>query len=377
MFHVIAHCPLGLEPVCADEIESLGLETGEVHANEGVVEFEASLDDLFRAHLRLRCVERLSIALAGFDVRRFDQLVELAADVPWDRWIDDRRRLLLRVTSRGSKLYHEGAVAERVHGAIERRLGRAIERANGEELDDPGRDVQLVIVRLERDHCEIRMDSSGTRLHRRGYREQTGGAPLRETLASAIIRACGWQPGQPFVDPFCGSGTLLIEAAERATGRAAGRHRPFAMERWPFVDAGALADLRERESHPVPLEGPRLRGSDREAGAIRAARGNAARAGVLDAIRLEQVPVSGLRRTDPDPGWIVTNPPYGHRLQGGDLDRLDASFGRVLPEEFSGWDLGLLCPRPALLRTMGLDFEEGPWLNNGGQRVQLVYSSIP
>ena len=376
MFQVIAHCPLGLEPVCADEIATLGVELGEVRSGEGVVEFEASLEDLFRSNLRLRCCERLSIALSEFEVRRFDQLIELTAAIPWDRWLDDRRRLLLRVTSRGSKLYHERAIAERMHGAIARRLGRPIDLAKGDELDDPTRDVQLVIVRLEQNQCQIRLDSSGARLHRRGYRQQTAGAPLRETLASAIIRACGWEPGQPFIDPFCGSGTLVIEAAERALDLAAGRHRPFAMERWPFVDAAALATIRERSAGRAAAPACVLRGSDREAGAIRAATGNAQRAGVLQAIQLEQQTVSGLRRPGPENGWVITNPPWGKRLGGDDLGRLYAAFGRVLREEFSRYDLGMLCPDPSLLRGMGLDFEEGPWLNNGGQHVQLVYARI-
>lgn len=376
MFTAIAHCPLGLEPVCADEIAGLGVEVGEVHANEGIVEFESSLEDLFRANLRLRCVERLSIAIAAFEVTRFDRLIELTAGFPWERWLDDRRRLLLRVTSRGSKLYHERAIAERVHTAIQQRVGQPIELAKGDELDDPGRDVQLVIVRLERNQCVLRLDSSGTRLHRRGYRQQTGGAPLRETLASAILRACGWEPGQPLVDPFCGSGTFVIEAAERALGLAAGRHRTFAMERWPFVDAAAFSAIRERESGHAEAPGGLFRGSDREAGAIRAATGNAERAGVHQVITLEQATVSNLRRPGPEPGWVITNPPWGKRLGDKDLRRLYASFGRVLREEFSGYDLGMLCPEPALLRSMGLDFEEGPWLNNGGQHVQLVYASI-
>jgi putative N6-adenine-specific DNA methylase len=376
VFQVIAHCPLGLEPVCADEIAALGVEVGEVRPSEGVVEFEASLEDLYRANLRLRCSERLSIALAEFEVRRFDRLIEFTGDLPWERWLDDRRRLLLRVTSRGSKLYHERAIAERMHGAIAKRLGRPIDLATGEELDDPGRDVQLVIVRLEKNLCQVRLDSSGARLHRRGYREQTGGAPLRETLASAIIRACGWEPGEPFVDPFCGSGTLVIEAAERSLDLAAGRHRPFAMERWPFVDAAALSALREGQVGRAEAPAGILLGSDREAGAIRAATGNAERAGVRQAIQLERQTVSGLRRPSADNGWVITNPPWGKRLDDGDLRRLYGAFGRVLREEFSGYELGMLCPEPSLLRSMGLDFEEGPWLNNGGQHVQLVYAHV-
>jgi putative N6-adenine-specific DNA methylase len=376
MFKSIAHCPLGLEPVCADEIASLGLTVSAISPNEGIVEFEASLAELFRANLLLRTVERLSVALADFEVRKFEQLIELAADVAWERWLDDRRRLLLRVTSRGSKLYHERAIAERVHTAIERRLVRSVELAKGDELDDPGRDVQLVIVRLERDHCMIRLDSSGTRLHRRGYREQTAGAPLRETLAAAVIRACGWQIDQPFVDPFCGSGTFVIEAAERALGMASGRRRPFAMERWPFTDMAEFASIREAETKGSEGTGPVIFGADRAEGAIRAALGNAKRAGVAHAVQLDQSPVSRLRRPGPESGWVITNPPWGKRLATGNLERLFAAFGRVLREEFAGYDLGMLCPEPALLRGMGLDFEEGPWLNNGGQHVQLVYANI-
>jgi putative N6-adenine-specific DNA methylase len=376
MFEAIAHCPVGIEPVCADEITSLGLEVRDVLPDQGVVTFTASLRDLFRANLHLRCVGRVSVALAAFPASRFDQLEDQAATIAWERWLDDRRRLLLRVTSRGSKLYHEGAIAERIHAVVERRLGHAVERARGEELDDPGRDVQLVIVRVERNQCLVRLDSSGARLHRRGYREQTAGAPLRETLAAAILRACGWLPHQPLVDPFCGSGTFLIEAAEQSLGLAAGRKRAFALERWPFVDAAEMAELRQQEARRSMPPPPVLYGSDRAAGALRAARGNADRAGVLPALRLEQHPVSRLRAPEAGPGWVVTNPPWGRRLRGGDLRRLYASFGRVLREGFEGWELGILCPDPALLERMGLDFDEGPWLNNGGQHAQLLYASI-
>jgi len=280
------------------------------------------------------------------------------------------------VTSRGSKLYHEGAIAERMHNAIQKQLGHPIELARGEELDDPKRDVQLVIVRLEKNQCVVRLDSSGTRLHRRGYREQTAKAPLRETLAAGIIRACGWEVSQPLVDPFCGSGTFLIEAAEQALGLAAGRRRSFAMERWPFVDTAVLAQLRQAERASEMPSSPPIHGSDRDDGAIQAARGNAQRAGVLQSIHLEQRLASAIRRPDAANGWVITNPPYGKRVSSGDLRRLYTSFGRTLHEEFSGWDLGILAPEPAWLKGMRLDFEEGPWLNNGGQHVQLLYAHI-
>lgn len=376
MFESVAHCAPGLEPVCADEIASLGLEVAEVLPDQGVVSFTASLTQLFDANLRLRCVERLSITLAEFEVRRFDRFEELAAEIHWGRWLDDRRRLLLRVTSRGSKLYHERAIAERLHGVISRKLGRTVELAQGAELDDPGRDVQLVIVRLEQNQCVIRLDSSGTRLHRRGYREQTGGAPLRETLAAAILRACGWEAHQPLIDPFCGSGTFLIEAAEMAMGLAAGRRRTFAMERWPFVDAAELAGIRTKALAVDPAPTPPILGSDREAGAIRAATGNARRAGVLESIGLVQQPASALRRPGPESGWVITNPPWGKRLEGKELDGLYKSFGRTLREEFSGYDLGILCPDPQLATCLGLDLEEGPWLKHGGLHVQLLYAAI-
>ena len=376
MFQSIAHCPLGLEPVCADEITSIGLEVTEVLQDQGIVSFSASLDELFRANLRLRCTERLSITLAEFEVRRFDKLEELTESILWNRWLDGRRKLLLRVTSRGSKLYHEGAIAERMHNAIQKQLGHPIELARGEELDDPKRDVQLVIVRLEKNQCVVRLDSSGTRLHRRGYREQTAKAPLRETLAAGIIRACGWETSQPLVDPFCGSGTFLIEAAEQALGLAPGRRRSFAMERWPFVDATVLTGLREAESSSELPPPPAIHGSDRDEGAIRATRGNAERAGVLEAIQVEQGLASAIRRPGPGNGWVITNPPYGKRIGSGDMRGLYTSFGRALHEEFSGWDLGILAPELAWLKGMRLDFEEGPWLNNGGQHVQLLYAHI-
>ena len=148
------------------------------------------------------------------------------------------------------------------------------------------------------------------------------------------------------------------------------------MERWPFVDAAALNRLREDETNTELPTPPAIRGSDRDDGAIRATRGNARRAGVLEAIQVEQGLASAIRRPGPETGWVITNPPYGKRIASGDLRKLYTSFGRALHEEFSGWDLGILTPEPAWLKGMRLDFEEGPWLNNGGQHVQLLYAHI-
>jgi len=225
--------------------------------------------------------------------------------------------------------------------------------------------------------CTVSADSSGALLHVRGYRQQVAKAPLRETLAAAVLLGAGWTDATPLVDPMCGSGTIPIEAARLARRIAPGRDRAFAFLAWPGADIDTWRAIvseacdAERQRAPAPIAC-----YDRDAGAIAAVRANAERAGVLRDLELSVQSISALRPAAP-PGLIATNPPYGVRI--GDADRLRnlyARFGDVVRRQRPGWKLALLSADRRLERHTGLRFEERFATRNGGIPVRLVVATI-
>jgi putative N6-adenine-specific DNA methylase len=215
-----------------------------------------------------------------------------------------------------------------------------------------------------RNHCLIYLDATGEPLHKRGYRKATAKAPLNETLAAAVLRLAGWKPGLAFVDPLCGSGTLVIEAARREAGLAPGGERSNAIETWPCYQAAWEPVLPD----PVPLgeAEPVIRGNDRDAGAIEAATVNAERGRVADRISLTCGSLSSTELTENE-GCLVTNPPYGRRIRSGkDLRNLYAALGNLIQEKGSGWSLTLICPDPMLVAATGLDPQPVLRFRHGG-----------
>jgi putative N6-adenine-specific DNA methylase len=357
----------GLAPLVAAELRELGVSPGAVDA--AGVSFAADATMLYTANLHLRIATRVIVRVAAFRAAHFSDLERDVRRVPWDRWLATGSAVAVRVTSRKSRLFHTSAVAERVQGAIASRVP-GVRPATVAGEDEAGA-AQLVMLRLERDACTVSIDSSGDLLHRRGYRMQVGKAPLRETLAAAVLRASGYAGQCALVDPFCGSGTIPIEAALIARRIASGSLRSFAFERWPefqrasWARAHAAATERALASCPFPI-----RGSDRDEGAVAAARSNAQRAGVdVDFTRrtISDVDPGGL-----EPGVLATNPPYGGRIgDAGHLRDLYARFGQVVRERFKGWTVAVFAADAALVRHMGLPATLRFESSNGGIRVGL------
>jgi putative N6-adenine-specific DNA methylase len=375
-YHAFAVTAPGLAPLCADELRALGLTPHEV--SEGGASFDATRDQLWAANLWLRTASRVVVRLATFHAESFHELERHARRVEWARVLDASRPVRLRVTCRKSRLYHSDAVAERLAGAIARTTGASTWETASHEDDDHGDDAQLVVVRLFHDRCTVSADSSGALLHRRGYREALAKAPLRETLAAAMLLAARWDPAAPLVDPMCGSGTLAIEAALLARRIAPGRRRAFAFTRWPDFDAarwGALldrADAASLDAAPAPIVA-----SDRDAGAVRFAGENAARAGVGSDLRVERRPLSALEVPN-GPGWLVTNPPYGKRV--GEADTIGALYdrlGEVLRARCPGWTVAMLSADARLERRVGLRWRELLRTSNGGIPVRAVAAEVP
>jgi putative N6-adenine-specific DNA methylase len=384
MEKLFAVCAPGLEPFTALELDRLGLmgnhpiSMSENFLTEkeppyelGGIEFQGSLHDVYRANLYLRTASRVLIRLGAFYASAFPELRRKASRLLWENYLVSERPIALRVTCKKSRLYHEAAVAERVVGAITDRLGNPppVHRYREDPDTDP---PQLILVRFVDNLCTISMDSSGALLHRRGYRLATTKAPLRETLASAMVMASGWDRLSPFLDPFCGSGTIPIEAALLARAIPAGYSRRFTFMDWPNFDSKIWDELLARAGKGIASDIPKIIASDRDAGAIQAAQANAERAGVGNCIEFSRKAISAID-PPPGPGWVVTNPPYGVRLKKtNDLRNLYAQLGKVLRAKCPGWRVTLLCDRVQLIRSTGLEFDRGISMVNGGLRVRLL-----
>ena len=383
----------GLAPLVAAELRALGFHA--LRADEAGVAFEATGERLMLANLWLRTASRVVVRLVDVPgITSFRELERVARLVPWATLVPPGAVVRVRATCRKSRLYHSDAVAERVAGAIERVVGGVTFVAGGGAADDEGDDApgddpaegagdgaQLVVVRFFHDRCTISADSSGALLHRRGWRQAVGRAPLRETLAAAMLQAAGYDGSAPLLDPLAGSGTIAIEAALLARRLAPGRHRRFAFERWPGFDAAAWrrlladADARALPRAPHPIEA-----SDRDAGAVAAARANAGRAGVEGDVQVVQRPLSALSPLAPGTpaGWVVTNPPYGKRVgERAALRDLYARLGDVLRVRRPGWRLALLGADPLLEGQLGLAFEAPVRTRNGGLPVRVLVGRVP
>jgi putative N6-adenine-specific DNA methylase len=384
MEKLFAVCSPGLEPFAALELDRLGMIDGRSLSRSenfltekgpqyesGGIEFQGSLHDVYRANLYLRTVSRVLVRLGDFYASAFPEFRRKASRLLWENYLEPERPIALRVTCQKSRLYHEGAVAERVAGAIADRLGKPPPVQKYHE--DSGKELpQLIVVRLAGNLCTVSIDSSGDLLHRRGYRLATAKAPLRETLASAMLLASGWDTTSPLLDPFCGSGTIPIEAALMAKGVPAGYARRFAFMDWPNFDSGFWEKLLADADKAISSDIPDIIASDRDRGAIQAAQANAERAGVTDCIEFSHKPISAID-PPPGPGWVITNPPYGVRLrEKKDLRNLYAQLGKVLRTRCPGWHVAMLCDSIQLVHSTGSEFDKGIPMMNGGLKVRLV-----
>ena len=368
----------GLEQLCASELADLGIRA---LPEEGGVAWKGSLESVARANLWLRTASRVIVRVAEFKATAFFELEKQAKQISWARWVTAASEVEFRVTCRKSKLYHSDAVAQRFATAVEWEV-KGAKAVSGKEASDDDESQssanrQLFIVRFVRDVCTVSVDTSGALLHLRGYRQQIAKAPLRETLAAAVLLGAGWTGDTPFTDPMCGSGTIAIEAAMMARRMAPGRSRSFAFLKWPETDAAAWASLvNSARAGELPSSPVKIEGFDRDTGAIEAAMGNAARAGVSADIELGVQAISALPHAE-GPGLVAANPPYGVRL--GDstaLRNLYAQFGKVVFSRRAGWDVALLSADRPLEAQTRLAFEERLRTRNGGIPVHLVVARV-
>jgi putative N6-adenine-specific DNA methylase len=371
----------GLEPYTEQELRDLGHtisdpinDTRQI-TSRGGVPFIGNLRAIYHSNLHLRTSNRVLVRLGTFYAAAFSELRKKASRLPWEHYLTPGQSIAIRASCHKSRLYHSGAVAERVAGAIADSLGKParVTKFSEQNLDEP---TQLILVRIVRDQCTISIDSSGALLHQRGYRLTTARAPLRETLAAGLLYASEWDPSTPLIDPFCGSGTIAIEAAMLAHGIAPGSRRSFAFMQWPKYDEQLWQELLENAKLTQNPTIPTIMASDRDAGAINTAETNAKRAGVAETINFSHQPISAIQPHGV--GWVVTNPPYGRRIsQGKDLRNLYAQLGNILRAKCPGWQVGILSDDLKLLSQTRLLLDTSLSFDNGGIHVRLGRGTVP
>ena len=356
--------PPGLEPALCAEATALGFAAPRVVP--GGVLVAGGLPEAMRANLLLRGAGRVLLRVASFRALHLAQLDKRARRLSWEELLRPDTPLRLEAACQRSRIYHQGAAAQRVAGAIAARLGAP---------QDPEAPLR-VMVRIEDDLCTISIDTSGAPLHRRGTKLAVGKAPLRETLAALFLRQCGYDGREPVVDPMCGSGTFVIEAASIAAGLPPGGARSFAFEGLAGFDPQAWAALRAEHAGAAGQTALRFQGSDRDAGAVRMAQDNAARAGVAAVCSFHQAAVSDLTPPPGRPGLVMVNPPYGARIGARHmLHSVYGALGQTLRARFAGWRVGLVTSDQGLARSTGLPFgPPGPPVPHGPLKIRLYHT---
>jgi len=352
----------GLENILAEETRAKGFRRPRILV--GGVEIDGDWPDVWRANLWLRGAGRVLARIARFRAVHLAALDVQSRALPWGQMLRPDVPFHVVAECHGSRLYHSGAVAERVTRAIKTTIGAG---------EDPG--GIRILVRMDSDICTISLDTSGEPLHRRGFKQAIGPAPLRETMASLFLWQCGYRGTEPLFDPMCGSGTFVLEAAEQIARLNPGRARSFAFEHLPCFDPEAWAAMRQvsREAR----HGIACHGRDRDVGAVTMATANAARAGLADFTHFSSGPISSAVPPLGGPGLVMVNPPYGARLAAADLRPLYQSLGRVLMERFGGWRVGLVTSEAHLARATGLPFlPPEPPVPHGGLRIRLYRTAV-
>lgn len=389
-FEIFLVAAPGLESVLCAEAADRGFANPS--AVKGGVTVTGGWPEVWRANLELRGATRVLARIASFRAFHLAQLDKRARRVPWAQILRADVPVRVEASCKGSRIYHAGAAAQRIERAIAEELGAPIVKAapkptgkkaakDMEAEAEDTRPLEIAVqikARIDDDLCTISVDSSGESLHKRGHKEAVNKAPMRETLAALFLRQCGFDGREPVpvVDPMCGSGTFVIEAAEIAAGLKPGRSRSFAFEQLANFDPAVWRSLRGDGTATAPAV--RFYGSDRDAGAVAMSRANAERAGVSAWTDFAHHAISDLTPPEGPAGLVIVNPPYGARIgEGKSLIPLYHAMGQTLKTRFAGWRVGIVTNEAALAKATELPFQEGGVsVSNGGIRVTL-YQTDP
>ncbi|MCC4115428.1 THUMP domain-containing protein [Aromatoleum toluclasticum] len=360
-------CPRGLEPMLAEELTALGAR--DVEATHGGVGFSGDWQTCYRANLESRIATRVMWRLAQGRYQSEEDIYRLAYGATWAKWftVDDTIRIY--VTAKQSPLRSLEFVTLKIKDAVCDHFRTVTGKRPSVDTADPAVRIHAF---LTRDRVTLYLDTSGEPLYKRGYKPAAVEAPLKENLAAGILRITGWRPGEALIDPMCGSGTFLIEAAQIALDIAPGLGRRFAFERFRHFDRAAWASIRQaaeaRRKSPRPL---RIYGSDVVGEQVRRSRVNLQAAGLADCVTLDRADFLA-REAPAEEGVMVTNPPYGVRIgEAEELAALYPQFGDALKKRWSGWRCYFLSADPALPKLIGLKASKRTPLFNGALECRV------
>ena len=358
---LVAPCHFGMEAVLKREIYDLGYDITKVE--DGRVTFEGDLETICRSNIFLRTAERVMVQIGRFRATTFDELYENMKALPWEDWIpQDGKFWVKKASSVKSKLFSASDIQSICKKAMVDRLKMTY---HTDWFKEDGASFPVRIFLLK-DEVTVALDTTGDPLHKRGYRTWTSKAPISETLAAALIMLTPWRADRILVDPFCGSGTILIEAAMMAANIAPGMNRSFTAEAWThLIPKQMWYDVVEEAEEMVDTDiSCDLQGYDIDPDMIRIARANAKQAGVDHLIHFQQRDVADLKHSKKY-GFIITNPPYGERLEDKkDLPALYTTIGQVY-RDLDAWSMYLITSYEEAERYIGRKADKNRKLYNG------------
>ncbi|HPE68902.1 MAG TPA: class I SAM-dependent RNA methyltransferase [Thermotogota bacterium] len=364
---VIATCTFGLESVAAHEVKQMGFSLQD--ASDGKIRLMATAQDIPRLNIGLRCAERVLVEIASFAAASFDELFDSIANLEWENWIRKSDRVeISRVRSKKSSLFSERTVQSVAHKAILTRLQKSYHL---QQFPEKGPAIPIHVY-LAKNQCTVAIDTSGEGLHRRGYRLQRGEAPLRETIAAGLLHHARWHEPIPLMDPFCGSGTIAIEAAMMAANKAPGMQRRFLSEGWNWIPGRSWKDARREAGDMEKKSDTPLFASDSSTEMVRYAIENARRAGVEDFIRFAQKPAETVK-SDLHYGFVVTNPPFGKRLSDLEQARMVYKQMRHFHKDLPDWSFFILSPFLELPNDLGKQQDRKIKISDSGLETYLQF----
>ena len=363
-YNFIASCSFGIESITAAELKKLGID--DLKTENGRIEFSGTLIDLARCNIHLRCAERVYVKLTEFEASDFEELFQGTLSVNWGDMLPQNAFIHVTGKSVKSKLHSVPDCQSIVKKAIVTKMSSKY----GIKIFPEDGVVYKIEISILKDIVTLSLDSSGVGLHKRGYREEGGTAPLRETLAAAIIDISRWKAGRPLADPLCGSGTIAIEAALRARNIAPGINRNFDFEKWGWLAVDTLADIRnESKSSEINPE-LEIFASDFDFKQFKKARENAARAGVSESIIFQKKPV-GEFSAKAKYGCIITNPPYGERVSDvRTAESLYIEMGKIF-QKLDEWSVFVITAHEGFQKLYGHMADKNRKLYNGKIKTYL------
>jgi len=369
-FDIIVKTFQGLEEVLAKELTELGANNIELQRR--AVKCTGDIQTLYRANFRLRTASRILVPIASFRANNPDEVYELVKKIDWTQYMDVNTSFVIDSTVYSDDFRHSKFVSYRVKDAIADYFMERFKKRPSVQLTNPD---LYINIHIAQNNCTLSLDSSGESLHKRGYRSDQTEAPLNEALAAGMILLSGWDGETDFIDPMCGSGTLLIEAALIALNIAPGVYRSsFAFEKWKNFDEELFDNIYNDDSAERPFTHT-IYGSDMSMRAIRIAEANVKSAGLSKYIKLEVKSMQDVE-SPKKPATILFNPPYGERLVTEDLIGLYEMIGRTLKHKFSGMKAWIISSNLECLARIGLKPSKKINLLNGALPCEFRYYEL-